>query len=241
MNPVEKPQEAPKQTSILEAAASNTPPSAQAEPKPLSAEEAIIKLVSLAPDYPKFGIKSLAIFGSVARDEAQPNSDVDILVEFSTERTFDLYMDLKLHLEKVLEKTVDLADIKMLRPEIIPNVMEDAIPINLVRFDSESQSQTNSIPSPEEVIISIIRNSEQIAQFGVKAIALFGSVARDEARPDSDVDILVEFEGTPTFRNYVKLNRYLEDLLGRKVDLVDWDTLRPEIRSHVEKDIIPIA
>ncbi|PIG91568.1 nucleotidyltransferase family protein [Gloeocapsopsis sp. IPPAS B-1203] len=243
MNPVEKPQKAPKQTSILEVAASNTLPSAQAELKPLSAEEAIIKLVSLAPDYPKFSIKSLAIFGSVARNEARPNSDadVDILVEFFTEPTFDMYIDLKLHLETLLKRKVNLTDLKMLRPEIIPKVMEDAIPINLVQFNRESQPQNHSIPSPEEVIISIIRNSEQIAKFGVKAIALFGSVARDEARPDSDIDILVEFEGTPTFRNYVKLNRYLEDLLGRKVDLVDWDTLRPEIRSNVEKDIIPIA
>lgn len=135
MNPVEKPQKAPKQTSILEVAASNTLPLAQTEPKSLSAEEAIIKLVSLAPDYPKFGIKSLAIFGSVARDEARPNSDVDILVEFSIEPTFDLYMDLKLHLETLLKRKVDLADFKMLRPEIISNVMEDAIPIDLVRFD----------------------------------------------------------------------------------------------------------
>jgi len=135
MNPIEKPQKAPKQTSILEVAASNTLPLAQTELKPLSAEEAIIKLVSLAPDYSKFGIKSLAIFGSVARDEARPNSDVDILVEFSTEPTFDLYMDLKLHLETLLKRKVDLADLKMLRPEIISNVMEDAIPIDLVQFD----------------------------------------------------------------------------------------------------------
>ena len=135
MNPIEKPQKAPKQTNILEVAASNTLPLAQTEPKSLSAEEAIIKLVSLAPDYPKFSIKSLAIFGSVARDEARPNSDVDILVEFSTEPTFDLYMDLKLHLETLLKRKVDLADLKMLRPEIISNVMEDAIPIDLVRFD----------------------------------------------------------------------------------------------------------
>lgn len=95
--------------------------------------------------------------------------------------------------------------------------------------------------SPEEVIVKIINKFKEIANFGVISIALFGSVARDEARPDSDVDILVEFEVTPTFQSYVKLNRYLEELLGRKVDLVDWDMLRPEIRSNVEKDIIPIA
>lgn len=99
----------------------------------------------------------------------------------------------------------------------------------------------NSTLTPEEVIILIVKNYQQIANFGVKSIALFGSVARDEARPDSDVDILVDFEGTPTFDSYMKLKFYLEKLLERKVDLADWDTIRPEIRSNVEEDIIPIA
>jgi len=105
----------------------------------------------------------------------------------------------------------------------------------------EDKSQIKNTLSPEEVIILIIRNYEQIANFGVKSIALFGSVARDEARPDSDVDILVDFEGTPTFDSYIELKFYLEKLLKRKVDLADWDMIRPEIRSNVEKDIIPIA
>jgi len=95
--------------------------------------------------------------------------------------------------------------------------------------------------TPEEAIGILIRNKEKIFHFGVKSIALFGSVARDEASVDSDVDILVEFEPTPSFRSYALLNIYLEDILGKKVDLVDWDMLRPEIRSNVEKDAIPVA
>lgn len=121
----------PKTTSnIREVTASNISSLASTVPKPLSPEAAIIKLMSLAPDYPKFGIKSLAIFGSVARDEARPDSDIDILVEFTNPLTLQNYMKLKLHLEYLLEKKVDLADISMLRPELIPNVMEDAIPID---------------------------------------------------------------------------------------------------------------
>jgi len=112
-----------------------TSPQAQPEPTPLTPEVAIVKLMRLIPDYSKFGIKSLAIFGSVARDEARPDSDVDILVEFTEPLTLQTYMKLKLYLEKLLERKVDLADIDMLRPEIIDNVMEDAIPIDLVQFD----------------------------------------------------------------------------------------------------------
>ncbi|MBI2939097.1 MAG: metallopeptidase family protein, partial [Chloroflexi bacterium] len=55
--------------------------------------------------------------------------------------------------------------------------------------------------------------------FGVKSLALFGSVARDEAGPESDVDVLVEFDGPPTFDQYIGLKLYLEDLLGAHVDL----------------------
>jgi predicted nucleotidyltransferase len=52
--------------------------------------------------------------------------------------------------------------------------------------------------------------------FGIKSLELFGSLARDEARVTSDVDILVEFEETPTFDHYMGLKFYLEDLLGTR-------------------------
>lgn len=135
MNPVETHEFAPEIKITAKVASSNMPPLAQTEPKTLSPEAVIIKLMSLAPDYPRFGIKSLAIFGSVARDEARLDSDVDILVEFSEPPTFRSYMKLKSHLEELLEREVDLADIDMLRPEVIHNIMEDAIPIDLVYFN----------------------------------------------------------------------------------------------------------
>ena len=77
--------------------------------------------------------------------------------------------------------------------------------------------------------------------FGVKSLELFGSVARDEARVTSDVDILVEFEETPTFDRYMGLKFYLEDLLGIKVDLVEKAMLHPSLRSTVEGEVIPVA
>lgn len=57
-------------------------------------------------------------------------------------------------------------------------------------------------------------------RFSVKSLELFGSFARDEAHTTSDIDILMEFEETPTFNHYMGLKFYLEDLLGTKVDLV---------------------
>ena len=85
------------------------------------------------------------------------------------------------------------------------------------------------------------RRQEIVARFGVKRVALFGSAARDELDANGDVDVLVEFEGPATFSAYMDLKFYLEDLLGRPVDLVTDKALRKELRPYVEKEMIRIA
>ncbi|CCJ36490.1 nucleotidyltransferase [Methanoculleus bourgensis MS2] len=76
-------------------------------------------------------------------------------------------------------------------------------------------------------------------RYGVARIGVFGSVVRDEATPASDVDVLVEFrEGEETFDHFMDLKFYLEDLLGRKTDLVIADTLKPRIRDAVLGEVV---
>lgn len=75
----------------------------------------------------------------------------------------------------------------------------------------------------------------------VKSLAVFGSVARGEAGPKSDVDILVEFNNTPGFDQYMDLKFFLEDLLNRHVDLVTPDALKPRIRPNVEREAVRVA
>ena len=75
-----------------------------------------------------------------------------------------------------------------------------------------------------------------VDEFGVKELALFGSVARGQAREKSDVDILVSFDGPATSRRYFGLQFYLEDLLGRPVDLVTDKALRPELKPYIERE-----
>jgi predicted nucleotidyltransferase len=78
-------------------------------------------------------------------------------------------------------------------------------------------------------------------RFGISSLALFGSVARDEAGPDSDVDLLVEFRETPGLAEYMGLKFWLEDRLGRRVDLVMDKALKPWARPLVEAEAIRVA
>ena len=83
--------------------------------------------------------------------------------------------------------------------------------------------------------------NEFLKRFGARHLALFGSAARDDLRVDSDIDVLVEFDGPATFDGYFDLKTYLEQLLGRRVDLVTEKGLKPRARRHVEKDLIRVA
>ncbi|MFZ5910752.1 MAG: nucleotidyltransferase family protein [Chloroflexota bacterium] len=74
-------------------------------------------------------------------------------------------------------------------------------------------------------------------RYGVKSLALFGSAARDRLNKRSDVDVLVQFD-QPTWANYIGLKFYLEDLLGRQVDLVTPKGLKSAARPSVEKDLL---
>ena len=93
-----------------------------------------------------------------------------------------------------------------------------------------------------DVIALLAPRRDEIAQrFGVRSLSLFGSVARDEARPDSDVDVLVEFNGPTTFDGHMGLVVYLEDLLGCQVDVVTTKGLKPRLRPLIDQDLVRVA
>jgi predicted nucleotidyltransferase len=78
------------------------------------------------------------------------------------------------------------------------------------------------------------------AQHGARNVRLFGSVARGEARPDSDIDVLVEFEPGRTLLDRIGLMQDLEDLLGRKVDVVTEKALHRLIRQQVLEQAVSL-
>lgn len=92
-----------------------------------------------------------------------------------------------------------------------------------------------------EVLDRIADHRADFGRYHVKALYVFGSVARGEDRPDSDVDVLVDFASSPTFDDFMGLKIYLEDLLGRRVDLVTRNALRPRLREAIVREAIHAA
>ena len=93
----------------------------------------------------------------------------------------------------------------------------------------------------DEVLDQLARNKPTlVARFGVDRLALFGSTVRDAARADSDIDILVSFNGPATSERYFGVQFFLEDLLGRPVDLVTDKALRPELRPFIEREAVHV-
>ena len=78
------------------------------------------------------------------------------------------------------------------------------------------------------------------ARYGVVRLALFGSTVRDEARTDSDIDIVVSFDGSATSERYFGVQFHLEDALGCPVDLVTESALRHELKPFIEKEMVDV-
>lgn len=93
----------------------------------------------------------------------------------------------------------------------------------------------------DEAITVLRAHQAELKAFGVKSLALFGSVARDEASAESDLDLLLEFGVPGTFDRYVGVKLFLEDLLGCRVDLVMRKALGPRLSSSVERELVRVA
>ena len=92
-----------------------------------------------------------------------------------------------------------------------------------------------------EVPATLSAQVDGLRRHGVRSLFLFGSVARDEAGPGSDVDLLVDFEAPPGFDRYMDLKFFLEDLLQTRVDLVMRGALRPRWRTRIEAEALRVA
>ena len=93
----------------------------------------------------------------------------------------------------------------------------------------------------EEALTRLHTGRAALSTVPIRSLSVFGSVARNEARPDSDIDLLVEFSEPVGLLTMARLQRLLEEMLGCRVDLVTPAGLRPEIRARVLEEAVRAA
>ncbi|MGB4116523.1 MAG: nucleotidyltransferase family protein [Polaromonas sp.] len=107
---------------------------------------------------------------------------------------------------------------------------------------SKYSSPRHALPMNSEKAIEPLKQFKPLleSRFGVLQLALFGSTARDAARPGSDVDILVNFSGKVTSAQYFCVQFYIEDLICSAVDLVTQKALRKELHTYTEQEALHV-
>jgi predicted nucleotidyltransferase len=90
------------------------------------------------------------------------------------------------------------------------------------------------VRSQREAILALAR------KYGIRRVRLFGSVVRGEDRPDSDLDVLVEFEPGRSLLDLVGFGQDMEDLLGRKVDVVSERGISPYLEPYIRAEATPL-
>lgn len=100
-----------------------------------------------------------------------------------------------------------------------------------------TRPKRNNSHTPTGILETLADHCGEARRFGVRSLGLFGSAARCEATPDSDLDFLVELE-SPTFDAYMDLPEYLETLFGHRVDLVLANTLKPRLHESILRETV---
>ena len=95
-----------------------------------------------------------------------------------------------------------------------------------------------AIKTKQDVLKILHHNRDRLKALGVSRMGLFGSFVRGEQHPDSDIDLLVEFEaGQKTFDAFMELSFLLEEILQRRIELVTVESLSPYIGPHILKEV----
>ena len=95
-----------------------------------------------------------------------------------------------------------------------------------------------AVRDKSELFAALLNHQTRLKDYGVKRCGVFGSFARETQTDESDVDILVEFErGKKSFDNFINLALFLEEMLGRKVELVTPESLSPYIGAHILREV----
>ncbi len=95
-----------------------------------------------------------------------------------------------------------------------------------------------SVQNKEQLLSLLIQNKYIIKDYGVKTLGVFGSFVRNEQNAQSDIDLLVEFDPEKkTYKNFINLIYYLEEIFGRKVELLTPKSISPYIEPYIMKEV----
>ncbi len=107
---------------------------------------------------------------------------------------------------------------------------------------SRDRERPGTARSLEEIRVRLRALLPVLARdYHVRTLEIFGSYVRGEARPESDLDLLVTFSRTPTLFRFIALENFLSDALGVKVDLVMKGALKPRIGERIRAEAVPVA
>jgi len=107
-----------------------------------------------------------------------------------------------------------------------------------VSYSHQTEEGTEMVSREEALKTLAGLKAELREQYGVKRVGLFGSIVRGEQTPESDIDVLVEFERPIGFFKFLELEEYLAERLGQKVDLVSAKALKPRIGAHILAEVL---
>lgn len=94
------------------------------------------------------------------------------------------------------------------------------------------------VQNKKELIGRILASQEELRTYGIKQLGIFGSFARNEARENSDVDFFINFDiEYKTLKNFVRLSHYLQDITGRKVEIVTPQSLNKFIGKYIIQEV----
>ncbi len=210
----------------------------------------------------KYQVEELSVYGSVLRDDFGPDSDVGFLVVFKDgdagpwmSKVFDLEKDLTALLGRKVEvatrRGVEQSASWMTRPAILNSAQvvyraPDGAAASPGMAEQAKCDLAGRAPRIPPLVLARIRfDPERIAEFcrrhHITRLSLFGSVLRDDFSPESDVDVLVEFQPgrTPGLR-FFTIQEDLTQLFGRRVDLNTPDDLSVYFRDKVEAEAVPL-
>ena len=97
------------------------------------------------------------------------------------------------------------------------------------------------MPNPADLVTILAGHLAELQEHAVTGLWLFGSAARGELCPESDIDLLVAFDRPVSLFEFARLRRRLQELLGRPVDLVTRDALKPQLRERILREAVRAA